>query len=180
MWNNFGLFCSFSPNLPRRIHFGLHCDASEKKKITVKMAMIANACSIGQNRRLEIGHAGWTKIACLISFFLTCVAKMPSTVSRNSQLLSRRISEYWWIFARASQSEYKFTDLKAKDYMTTQSPLSVCMHVCSRLHLHRVEWVSLVELDSKTKKWNTAKKISGTFVLFFYGSYPPFPLSSIN
>ena len=29
MWGNFGLFCSFSPKLPR-IHVGLHCNANEK------------------------------------------------------------------------------------------------------------------------------------------------------
>ena len=30
MWRNFGLFCSFSPKLPR-VHVGLNCNAKEKK-----------------------------------------------------------------------------------------------------------------------------------------------------
>ena len=41
------------------------------RKTNREKAMIANACSIGQNRRLEIGQVGWTKIACLISCILT-------------------------------------------------------------------------------------------------------------
>ena len=33
------------------------------RKTNREKAMIANACSIGQNRSLEIGRVGWTKIA---------------------------------------------------------------------------------------------------------------------
>ena len=38
MRGNFGLFCSFSPKLPR-IYVGIHCNANGKK-LTVKRAIV--------------------------------------------------------------------------------------------------------------------------------------------
>ena len=47
----------------------LHYIVMQVRKINHERGMIANACSIGldQNRNLEIGQVGWTKIACLNS-----------------------------------------------------------------------------------------------------------------
>ena len=63
--------------------------------------MIGNACSIGQNRRLEIGQAGWTKIACLISFF-------------SNMDFSKQVLEEKWLIYNLILNQRKFR--KYKDY----------------------------------------------------------------
>ena len=97
MRGNSGLCCSFSPKLPRT-HVGLHCNANEKKKITVKRAipvvvlkgrrraslLLGTWCTRRSDKVCDCEKVLYTLWNLLWNFKICVLLKMTSKMTSNS------------------------------------------------------------------------------------------------